>query len=169
MLLLQLFRVIKKNVENVSFFDIKKGAGTLFLFVAIMMFSCNNNGIIEIEGVNKIDVETCVRYPEETYIITNQEEFEELVESIEVGENCSFMFPEIDFEERNLLAQFTSITACETFFNIEVNADTETLEYIYKLYFRKSGKCDTCLEKMHWISVPPIPQNYEIVFNKIEY
>ncbi len=139
-----------------------------FLFLLLFLVntnSCKKENLIIIEGVESIVLD-CLTPIEEHQVINQAEEYSLLLnEYRDNAQNClSYISPQVDFNEKTLLGQRIEVTACNVSSVSEVFADPDQKQYIYQLQVNLEGECEILFEKMVWIVVPKLPDNYTVAF-----
>ncbi|MGB1243336.1 MAG: hypothetical protein ACPG49_12485, partial [Chitinophagales bacterium] len=120
---------------------------------------------IIIEGVESISFD-CFKPITEHQVINNSDEYSALLDEYrDYTQNClTYFSPKIDFTEKTLLGQRITVTACNVSSVSEVFADPDQKQYIYQLQVNLEGTCEMLFDKIVWIVVPKLPDNYTVAF-----
>ena len=104
---------------------------------------------------------------QDEFVITTQEEYDELIALYEELIPCDkgYYAPDIDFEQYSLLGRYASGGGCTIDFVKTIYKDETNKQIIYKLVVDEQGLCEMAAVSMNWILVPTIPEGYEVVFN----
>lgn len=129
----------------------------------LLLYSCNIKSIVDIEGIDPLDI-SCFITENSEFVINDPENYQLLF----ADSTCSsYNPPPIDFNERTLLGQRTEATGCFAFYTRSVRADTDAKRYIYEVSVKVgSAGCDTAkqLVNYNWVTVPKLPDKYEVIF-----
>ncbi len=149
-------------------FNMKKIYFLFTFFFLTCICNCKKENFIVIEGVEPISFE-CLTPIKEHQVIDNEEAYQLfLAEYKESNLNCpNYVSPGINFTERTLVGQYIEATACSHSSISEVFADPSQKRYIYQLQVKLDGDCELAFEKIVWISVPKLPDNYTVKFEAI--
>lgn len=136
-----------------------------FLFLLMSASSCKKDNFIIIEGVESISFE-CFEPIAEHQVINSYDEYSALLDEYrDYTQNClTYFSPQIDFTEKTLLGQRITVTACNVSSISEVFADPDQKQYIYQLQVNLEGTCEILFERVIWIVVPKLPDNYTVAF-----
>jgi len=131
--------------------------------------SCKKDRI-KIEGVERIaEIPFCEKHPVREYRIEDQSAFKILLDGFMESEICeSFTVPELDFNEVSVLGFETLSSFCENDYSFNVDAKPEESIYEYTVNVRLNAECTELERRMHWISLPKIPSDYQIEFRQVE-
>ncbi|MEZ4888949.1 MAG: hypothetical protein R3E32_29755 [Chitinophagales bacterium] len=135
------------------------------LFLLMTVASCKKENLIIIEGVESISFD-CLTSINEHQIINDSEAYKLFLDTYRNNsQNClTYISPSIDFTEKTLLGQYIEVTACNVSSISEVFADPSQKRYIYQLQVNLEGTCETRFERLVWIVVPKLPDNYTVAF-----
>lgn len=137
----------------------------LLILLPLLIASCGDGDLIEIEGVEELSIPYCSDFMEEEYLIDNEETYELFRTQYADTNLCeSHGFPSINFDERTLLGKLTTNTACSTTNNRTVFADPDEERYLYQINIFPSGDCETVLTNMNFITIPKLPEGYSIAY-----
>ncbi|MDY0103852.1 MAG: hypothetical protein RBS07_13035 [Lentimicrobium sp.] len=138
------------------------------ILVLVFSFSCSkspkcwgenqNKGIIE-ESI-RIDCELTIKQQE--FIIADDSTFEQVFTNSLSGQlNCTL--PIIDFNNNSLLGLFTT-GSCEVKYIREVTRNESEENYHYKVVVKSCGTCKKEGYAYNWVTVPKIPENWNVTF-----
>lgn len=137
--------------------------------LVMVSFSCNKDeeaceAIIENSGiiVSSVSVNSCDEpFYDQAFLITNDEELDEALAS---NSNCSK--PEIDFSQNELLGMY-AFTANTGSYYREVVRDTANSQYIYTVTVTNCGNCNCLSQNMNWVTVPKLPEEWDVKFVRV--
>jgi len=137
---------------------------TLFFFL-INTSSCKKDNFIIIEGIESLSFQCLEQIPEHQ-VINSADEYSALLDEYrDYTQSClTYFSPQIDFTEKTLLGQRILVTACNVSSVSEVFADPDQKRYIYQLRVNMEGDCEMIFERVVWIVVPKLPDNYIVTF-----
>ncbi len=117
-----------------------------------------NKGIIE----NSIRVDCEPTTEQQEFIITDDSTFEQVFTNSLTGQlNCTL--PVIDFNNKSLLGLFTT-GSCEVKYIREVTRNESEENYHYKVVVKSCGTCKKEGYSFNWVTVPKIPQDWDVTF-----
>lgn len=140
------------------------------IFVIGISFSCSkspkcwggdeNKGIIE----NSFSIDCEPISDQQEYIINDDSTFTQLFTDTISGQlKCTL--PVIDFNNYSLLGFFAD-GQCEVIFIREVSREEDDENYHYGLNVKSCGTCKSYAYSYNWVSVPKIPDNWTVTFEK---
>lgn len=137
--------------------------------LVLVSFSCNKDeevceAVIENSGiiVSSIAVNSCDEpFYDKAFHITSNEELDVVLAT---NNNC--LKPEIDFAEYDLLGMY-AFTANTGSYYREVVKDTANSQYVYTVTVTNCGNCNCLSQNMNWVTVPKLPEGYDIDFVRV--
>ena len=141
----------------------------IFLFSLITLFllaNCQKSEIF-VNGLEEIDLGSCIEFSDYHYVIDSEENYLNLLTDLRTDSaDCkTYLLPPIDFSEKTLIGFFTKGVGCTIFYTREVLLAPEREAYIYKVVVNQQGSCRDPFPEMNWITVPKLPENYEVIFD----
>ena len=119
-----------------------------------------NKGIIE--SSIRIDCEPA--FDQQEFIINDDSTFKQTFTNAITGQlNCTL--PTIDFNNYSLLGLFAD-GQCEVKFIREVTRQEQEEKYHYKVIVKSCGFCKRNGYSFNWVTVPKIPNNWTVTFEK---
>ncbi|MEO0470460.1 MAG: hypothetical protein AAF206_12620 [Bacteroidota bacterium] len=121
-------------------------------------------GIIEIAQFAPLAGPDCFfEYAADQYTIQTQAEFDDMV--AEATSNCTSFVPEsIDFDTYSLLGQKVDGSGCSRVFCPKVTDKKNRKQYLYEVELLECGFCLPYEQRMEWVLVPKLPDDYEVEF-----
>jgi len=144
------------------------------LGLLLILGACQEDSkLITIDGLSELAVDYCETDEEsQTYIINDQTSYEDLIQEWNRNSSCedANSYPEINFEERTLLGQFTKVNnSCRVNYFREVYIDPDTKTYLYEVSLRKSGQCEDTIINLNLITIAKILNDYDVLFKVEEF
>ncbi len=138
----------------------------LFFLISTLLYSCSDDQLIEIEGLEELEMEWCGALAEHEFLINSDLDYEVFQIAVLDQSGCSgHSFPQIDFETKTLIGRPTEIVTCNLNSNLSVFADPEDDQYIYKQELFPSGDCTTTFQEMYFVSIPKMPDGYTVRYD----
>ncbi len=142
----------------------------VILLTVGLSFSCSkspkcwgedeNKGIVE----NSVGIECEPISDQKEFVINDDSTFIQLFTDTISGQlKCTL--PVIDFNNHSLLGYFAD-GQCEVKFIREVSRQEKQENYHYKLVVNSCGTCKSYAYSYNWVSVPKIPDNWTVTFEK---
>ena len=135
------------------------------LFVSMLVFACNKNEYVSIEGIEVLDILYCYQILDEEMVINDS-----LSHTIQFKQKVfdvpclQYEIPTIDFSQKTLLGKSVHTTACNPTYSYDVLANASEKMYIYHIEVSKDEECIDTISHMHWITVPKLPEAYSVSF-----
>lgn len=137
--------------------------------LVMVSFSCDKDeedceAIIENSGiiVSSVSINSCDEpFYDQAFLITNDADLDLVLAT---NNNCDK--PLIDFSEYDLLGMY-AFTANTGSYYREVVEDTVNSQYIYTVTVTNCGNCNCLSQNMNWVTVPKLPEGYEVDFIRV--
>ncbi len=137
----------------------------LLLLSMALLCSCNKDALIQINGVETVSISWCPGFLDQDFLIDTEEQYHEFQQRINDAAGCeSHSFPFIDFDTRTLIGRPSEIIACSVTSNLEVFADPDQKEYLYKQQHYPNGDCGNTINEMYFVSIPKLPEGYSVSY-----
>ena len=131
-----------------------------------------DSGLVDIRTSEDYEIRTGSLYQEgyKTYL-ENRMDHPDIYRSIpemsyeQLLSTCN-VFPEVDFSKYSLLGYHATGTGCDVTFEKHVFRDDTGKRVLYELTVIEEGACEQTVQNRNLILVPPIPEDYTVIFTK---
>ncbi len=145
----------------------------ILLLLLSSLNSCQKTDEVMIEGVQSVDLpKRCFNISETQIVIDDSTAYvEHILDKKIANDSCNgYESPSIDFSENTLLGQLSDAVGCSLSYTREVFANSQDHTYTYKVIvsITDNSNCETTQQThMNWISLPKVPDNYEVLFEVV--
>lgn len=143
----------------------------VYLIIAGSFFTCSKSPKCWGDNKNKgiINENLPIGFPykkENNYIVNSDSAYTELFTDSN-GELVVNDLPPIDFSKTTLLG-LKVIGQCNVKLISEVTQNEGNKTYLYKTIVKSCGTCKKALSKVNWVSVPKLPNGWDVTFELVE-
>ena len=151
---------------------IKYASKIIYLILVGSLFACSkspkcwgddkNKGIIK----ESIQINGFPNTTADNYVVDSNIEYVELFTDTTGGIMIDNL-PDIDFNENTLLGIEVN-GQCNIKLISEVTSKAEDNTYLYKIIIKSCGLCKSAIYKINWITVPKLPNGWNVTFETVD-